>query len=444
MDILELITKKRDGKSFKKSEIKYIVDKLLDGDIPDYQIGALLMAIYLMGLTDEETEELTQQIKDSGTTLELKGIDRPIIDKHSTGGVGDKVSFLIGPVCASLGLAVPLSAGRTLGHTGGTIDKLESIPGVRTKLSSDEIERVLLECGFVIFSQSDEIAPVDGLLYSLRDATATVDSIPLIVSSILGKKLAVETDGIIFDVKFGSGSFIPEVARAKKLAQGLVDIANSCGRKANALLTSNNEPLGRFVGNSLEIYEVVKSLKGEIFKDNLWEVSLAVSSAMLFMGGIVKDIKRGKELIENSILSGKPLELLIKMVSTVGGDVSYLEQEEKLRERSKITTIKAHNEGFIVRIDSRIIGELVRNMGGGRMRTTDEIDPYVGVEFLKKCGDEVKVGDEIALVYHSDDFSIEKISSSFIKAIEISGDKFFPEKIVLSRYIGKNEWSSFD
>jgi pyrimidine-nucleoside phosphorylase len=440
MNIIDIITKKRNNKPLKNKEIQYIIDKLLKEEVALYQVSALLMAIFLNGLTDIELQQLTISIRDSGKNIKFRKIDKPVIDKHSTGGVGDKISFIIGPICASCGLAIPLSAGRSLGHTGGTIDKLESIPDIRTTLDISKIEHILEKCGLAIFAQSDEIAPADKILYSLRDATATVESIPLIVSSILGKKLAFDTDGIIFDVKFGSGAFIQEIAKAKTLAQELVDISRTLNRNANAVLTSNNEPLGRFVGNSLELYETIKILNGEENPEDIIEVSKTISKTMLYIGGIVGDINEGEVYFNKSIRSGKPLEILEKMIDEMGGDTSYIENPELLRESTDITPFYAPAKGIITKINAKKTGEFVRELGGGRFEMDDIIDHSVGVEFIKKCGASVDRGEEIALIYHKEDYNSEKIIQSFSEIITINDEKYFKEDIIVSRYTGDDIW----
>lgn len=436
-----MIYKKREGKSLKISEINSVVKGLLEDDIPLYQVSAFLMAVYFQGLTDIELKALTTSIRDSGESLKFD-IEKPIIDKHSTGGVGDKVSFIIGPICAGCGLAVPLSAGRTLGHTGGTIDKLESIPGVNTTLSEKKIENILRDIGFVIFGQSDEIAPADKILYSMRDATATVESIPLIVSSILGKKLTINTDAIVFDVKCGSGAFLPELTSARELAQTLVDMANKCSKTANALLTSNDEPLGKFVGNSLEIYEVIKILKGENTDERLKEVSLSVASLMLTSGVIVDDFNGGLELATETLDSGNTYEILSKMVVETGGDIAFLQNPERLRTTEKQTGIKAHRDGTITDINARMVGELVRRIGGGRYEMGDDVDHMVGIEFLRKEGGVVKRGDDIALVYHRDNIDDEEVRERFKDCLSIKEERYFPKKSVLSLYTGDGKWIS--
>ena len=401
----ELIKKKRDGGAFSKEEIEFIVTSYTRGETPDYQMAALLMAIFFQGLNYEETLHLTDSMLRSGkrVTVKVKGT---LVDKHSTGGIGDKVSLVIAPVLAELGFKAPLLAGRALGFTGGTIDKLEST-GMKVELSDEEISEVTEKFGFSISAQTPEIAPADRKIYALRDATATVESIPLIVSSILSKKLAVNTEAIVFDVKVGSGAFMKTMEKAKELAEGLVQVSRLYGKKAGALITEMSQPLGLFAGNALEVREAADALKGTVQPDLLEVVSSLVGLLYELTGK--GTFSRGKTEAKEVIKSGKAIKRFEEWVKYLGGN-PYPEI------KAKRLVVESPVSGYVSDINGEALGWLIVEMGGGRKRADDRIDYSVGLAFFKKIGDRVEKGEPVGEIYwntgNCDEFK-EKFLSSF-------------------------------
>jgi pyrimidine-nucleoside phosphorylase len=394
------IVVKRDGGELAEDFYKHFMPSIASGEIPDYQVSAWLMAIFLKGMSSGETGAMTQAIARSGKIISFPHIKQATVDKHSTGGVGDKITFLVAPLVSACGVMAPLTAGRGLGHTGGTIDKLESIPGVRTQFTAEEMEGLLERVGWLICAQSKDIAPADGVLYRLRNATGTVSSLPLVVSSIMGKKLAVENDGLVLDVKFGSGAFFPEVEKARELSRTMVEIGKSAGRTCRAVLTNMEQPLGRAVGNSLELTEAIELLKGTR-KDcpDVVEVTLALGAQMLIVAGLVNDEKEGRDKLLQAWGRGEGYDRLVAMVSAQGGDVSYLHQPQKFPQAKNVAEFKAPASGFITAIDARRIGELARRMGAGREYAEQEIDRSVGIVFRARVGEEVRAGEVLAVIY---------------------------------------------
>ena len=385
---LDLIRKKRDGHKLTKTEINYLISEYAKDNIADYQVAAFLMAVYFQGMDFTETTYLMEAMKRSGQELDLSGIRGRIIDKHSTGGVGDKVSLILGPLVASCGICVPMISGRGLGHTGGTLDKLESIPGFRTDLSVREFERQLGKIGIAIIGQTAQIAPADKKLYALRDVTATVDSIPLIAASIMSKKLAEDLDGLALDVKFGSGAFMREYRNAKKLAQTMVEIGNRSGVKTIAVMTSMDDPLGYMVGNSVEIIESIEALKGD-GPDDLMEVTLALARKMLR----IANIKGGERLLEKKIQTGEALERFKVMIEYQGGNARVIEDYSRLPVSKQRVRVLAAKSGYVHKIDTFTVGILLVKLGGGRLKKEDDVNPACGFRFLRKTGDRVKKGD---------------------------------------------------
>ncbi|RKQ60596.1 pyrimidine-nucleoside phosphorylase [Thermovibrio guaymasensis] len=384
----EIIKKKRDGFELSKEEISFAVKSYTLGQTPDYQMAALLMAVFLKGMSYDETLHMTEAMLKSGKTVELS-LEGPIVDKHSTGGIGDKVSIVLAPVLAELGFKAPLLAGRALGFTGGTIDKLEST-GLKVELSAEEIEEVVRRFGFSISAQTKEIAPADRKIYALRDATATVESIPLIVSSILSKKLAVNTEAIVFDVKVGSGAFMKDMESAKELAQGLVEVSKLYGKKAAALITDMNQPLGIYAGNALEVRESYEALSGKISQD-LLEVVSSLTGALYFLTGR-GSFEKGKREAERVIREGKALKRFKEWVEYLGGN-PYPEVKAKKLE------VRAPYSGYVAGINGEELGWLIVELGGGRKRAGEEIDYSVGLSFSKKVGDRVEEGELIGEIY---------------------------------------------
>ena len=397
----KVIKKKRDGKALTENEIRQTIELFLKDSIPDYQMSAMLMAIFFRGLNNEEMLYLTDAMLKSGKQLRFK-TDKPILDKHSTGGIGDKVSMVFAPVMAEMGFSPVLLAGRGLGFTGGTIDKLEST-GMKVELTQGEIEESLKRFGFCISSQTRDIAPADKRIYALRDATATVESIPLIVSSILSKKLAVNSKSIVFDVKVGSGAFAKDLKQARKLANSLVNVSKLHDKKAAALITDMNQPLGRTVGNAVEILEVSEALKGNISDDLLEVTTSLIGLTYLLLG---KDYDEGKNQSKRIILSGKAFERFKFWVEWLGGSLNLHLAKSKL--------VKSPVDGFIEKFDGEKLGYLLIDLGGGRRKEGENIDYSVGFRFFKKIGDQVKKGETIAeMLYNGNENLTKKLLSYY-------------------------------
>ena len=412
MRMYDLILKKRLGKVLAGDEIRWMIHEYTDGRIPDYQMSAMMMAICFQGLDKTETYELTMAMAESGEMLDLSQIRGIKVDKHSTGGVGDKTSLALTPIVASLGIPVAKMSGRGLGHTGGTIDKLESIPGFSTQLTDEQFEEQVNSIGISIMGQTKDLAPADKLLYALRDVTATVDQVSLIASSIMSKKLAAGADAILLDVKTGSGAFMKEESDAVKLAQEMVDIGKSAGRKMTAVITNMDEPLGMAVGNILEVKEAIDTLKGNGPAD-FTELVETLAAHMLMLGEIADDLDDGKQKVGEAISSGKALNKLKQFVAAQGGDTKYIDDPELFEQASVIEEIKADQDGFVGSINAQEIGICSLILGGGRETKDDKIDPAVGLVFSKKVADPVKKGDVLATIYGNDEEKVKQAVSHF-------------------------------
>jgi pyrimidine-nucleoside phosphorylase len=401
----DVIRKKRDGQELSREEIGFFIDGVTSGRIADYQISALLMAIFLNGMTHDEQQALTEAMLNSGNILDFSDIAKPKADKHSTGGVGDKTSLLIAPMVAACGVSVPMISGRGLGHTGGTLDKLESIPGYRVNLSSKEFKQVLEKVGYAMAGQTAELAPADKKMYALRDATATVEAIPLIVASIISKKGAAGLDAMVIDVKVGNGAFMREEVRAKELAHALVSTGNSCGIKTRALLTDMNQPLGCAVGNSLEVLECIELLTSDAPEGAkpVLDLSLELAAHMLILANAERSLDDSRERLRRVVGSGEVLECLARNIEAQGGDPRVCQSPRKILPLVKQgTKIECTRSGFVSRIETTEIGHAVAAIGGGRVRIEDVIDPAVGFVAEVKLGDQVKAGDVLGVVYGSD------------------------------------------
>lgn len=431
MNTVELIKKKRDGKILDESEIEFLVSNLTKGKIPDYQFSAFLMAGFLNGLNKQETAALTRSMLYSGKVIDLSSIPGVKVDKHSTGGIGDKTSLILAPIVAATGIKVPMISGRGLGHTGGTLDKLESIPGFRTDLNLSEYKNVIRKCGAVLIGQTKEIAPADKLIYALRDVTATVESIPFITASIMSKKLAEGIDGLVLDVKTGSGAFMKKIEDSKKLALSLINTAKAFDKKVIGFITDMNQPLGNYIGNWLEIYESVKVLQGEKV-DDLLEVTLNLSGAMIFLGGKAKSIKEGIEISKEMIANGKAFELLVKMVQLQGGNISLLKQPEKYPKSKIHEKLFADKNGFLESIDNYEIGMASLELGAGRMTMVDKIDMKAGIIFYPKIGCRIKKGDLIAELFTDKKEKVDVVKEKLAAAIKITNKKAAPVKLIKS------------
>ena len=398
----EIIEKKRDGLELSNDEISVFVGGVCDKTWADYQIAALLMAMFIRGLSDAESETLTREMLYSGDVLDFSDIEMPKADKHSTGGVGDKTSLLIAPIVAACGVAVPMISGRGLGHTGGTLDKLESIPGYNVKLPTDEFRKIVKTCGFAMSGQTDQIAPADKKLYALRDATATVPYIPLIVASIMSKKLAEGLDALVLDVKTGSGAFMQSLEDSKKLSHALVETGAKFGVKAQAVVSDMNQPLGQFVGNAHEIYECIKILRGDADQraNATAELSIELSARMLLLTGIADSIESARTLVESKISNGEALERFQRNIGCQGGDQKVCDDPETLLEKGiRKDEIKASRSGVVGTIDTLAIGNALSEIGGGRVRAEDEIDHAVGYECLAQLGNQISAGETIGILF---------------------------------------------
>lgn len=431
MRMYDIIKNKRDGGKLSKEEIDFFVKGYTAGEIPDYQASALCMAIYFRGMDDEETTNLTLAIAASGDKVDLSGINGVKVDKHSTGGVGDKTSLIIAPIVASYGVKVAKMSGRGLGHTGGTIDKLEAIDGYQTSIDKKEFFRIVNEVGVSIIGQSGNLAPADKKLYALRDVTATVDSLPLIVSSIMGKKLAAGADCILLDVKTGSGGFMKTLEDSTKLAKSMVEIGHLAGKKVIALITDMDVPLGKAIGNSLEVIEAVETLKGEGPED-LTEICIDIAANMLYMAG-KGTVKECEALAKKAIADGSALQTLVKMVHAQGGNEKLLLDTSLFKRAAYDYEVKAPKTGYIEHVDTESYGMASLALGAGRAKKEDPIDYSAGITLEKKTGDFVKEGDVIAVLHTNKPESVKEAEERILKATEISSEPVEKKPIILGR-----------
>jgi pyrimidine-nucleoside phosphorylase len=416
----EIIFKKRNGGTLDQREIEWFIASYTAGTIADYQAAALLMAIFLKGMNFEETTHLATAMMNSGRVFDLSDIPGIKVDKHSTGGVGDKVSIILAPMVAAAGVPVPMVSGRGLGHTGGTLDKLESIPGFRTKLSYDEFKKILARTGLAMMGQTADMAPADKKLYALRDVTATVDCLQLISASIMSKKLAEGADGLVLDVKTGSGAFMQRYDDSVALARTMVEIGRGMGREMRAVITDMSQPLGRTVGNSLEIEECIDCLKGGGPGD-LMDVTYELGAEMLVMGGRAADLESGKRILREVISTGQGLVKFREMVLAQGGDPAVADNPKKVLPQAALTIeVKAPQDGFISDMDNREVGMASVNLGCGRLKLDDAVDPAVGFTFLKKLGDTVKRGEPMALVHANDESKGIAAAARLLELIHVS------------------------
>ena len=431
MRMYDLIKKKRDGKALTSQEIKWFIENYVKGQIPDYQVSALLMAIYFNGMDLEETTALTFAVRDSGDTLNFSGVNGIRVDKHSTGGVGDKTSLIVAPIVATLGVKVAKMSGRGLGHTGGTIDKLESIPGFNTSLGVDEFLEIVNRVGIAIVGQSAELAPADKLLYALRDVTATVESLPLIVSSIMGKKLAADDDCIVLDVKTGSGSFMKTVEDSKRLARLMVDIGKQAGKKMLALITDMDRPLGYNIGNILEVKEAVSTLKGKGPED-LTEICIALASHMLELAQ-KGSYEQCEQKVKQVISDGSALKTLADMVEAQGGDAKVIYDTSLFEQAKYSREVKAPRDGYIVKVDTEGYGTSALLLGAGRNTKEDVIDFTAGIILSKKTGDFVKAGETIATLYTNTCSKLDGAEQKLIESTVIDDQKPAYKPIILDK-----------
>lgn len=425
----DLIEKKRDGKELTRDEIAFLIRGYTRDEIPDYQMAAWLMAGFLRGMTDAETVALVEEMLYSGDVLKHDHVPLPKVDKHSTGGVGDKTSLVIAPIAAVCGVAVPMISGRALAHSGGTLDKLEAIPGFRVNLSLDEFKDVLARCGLSLIGQTKEIAPADKKLYALRDLTATVPFRPFICASIMSKKLAEGIDGLALDVKVGNGAFMREFEEAKKLAEALVTIGRRMGKRVTALITDMNQPLGRWVGNAVETAEAIECLQGNLTGD-FAELNIELAAQMILVGGAETDLEKARQLSRQAITSGAALEKFKQVIEAQGGDPRVCDNPELLPQAAKQQTFTAPRSGFIAGIETAEIGHIAMEWGAGRWRLEDKIDHAVGLHIHSKLGDEVKTGEPLVTAHFNDESKLGEMRSRLLAAYRIEDQRPAPEPLV--------------
>lgn len=422
MNAVEIIRKKRDKKSLTKEEMNFLISGYTKGKIPDYQFSAFLMAAFINGMNKDETAALTNSMLYSGKVLDLSSIKGFKVDKHSTGGVGDKTSLIIAPIAAAAGVFVPMISGRGLGHTGGTLDKLESIPGFKTDLTLNQYKNVLKRIGAVLIGQTKEIAPADKLIYALRDVTATVESIPLITGSIMSKKLAEGIDALVLDVKTGNGAFMKEMKDAEQLAYSLSDTAKAFGKKCIAFITDMNQPLGNYVGNWLEVIESVQVLR-DGKKNDLTELSLILAGAMIYLGKKSRTLEEGIEKAITTLNSGKAFDKFLEIVKAQGGDINYLRNPENYPKSKFHKKIRLMNEGYISFVNTYEIGMTAIDLGAGRLKKEDKIDPKAGIIFNYKIGDKISKSDVVAELFSDSAEKIKLAENRILKAISLSNKK---------------------
>lgn len=434
MNTVSLIKQKRDGLALSENEINFLITNYANKKIPDYQFSAFLMAGYLNGFTEKETTYLTKAMLFSGKVISLLDIRGKKIDKHSTGGVGDKTSLIIAPIVAAAGINVPMISGRGLGHSGGTLDKLESIPGFKTNLSLSSYKNVLRKCKAVLIGQTKELAPADKLIYALRDVTATVESIPLITASIMSKKLAEGIDGLVLDVKTGSGAFMKTLKDAESLANSLIRTAKSFNKEVIAFITDMNQPLGNYIGNWLEVFESIKILKGDIVPD-LYEVSLNLAGAMIYLGKKAGSIEEGIEISKKLLSNGKAFDKFLEIVELQKGDIYFIKNPDEYPKAKIIETIHAEKTAYLQKIDNYQIGMAALELGAGRKTKDDFIDPTAGIIFYPKIGDKIISGNIIAKLFCNDKEKVDQAKNMIIGSLKFSDTKVNEKRLIKKRIV---------
>jgi len=430
MRTVDLIHRKRDGEELSADEIQFLVDGYTRGDIPDYQMSAFLMAVFFSGMSDREVSGLTDNLMNSGELADLSSVPGVKVDKHSTGGVGDKTSLIASPLAAAAGVIVPSIAGRGLGYTGGTLDKLESIPGFRTDLSIEEFKAQLSEIGIAFIGQTPEVAPADGKLYALRDATSTVESIPLIASSIMSKKLAEGVDALVLDVKVGSGAFMKRQVDARRLAQMMVAIGRRVDKRVQALITDMSQPLGYAIGNALEIMEVSQTLQNGGPAD-LTRLSLELAARMIFLGKITKTLDEAREVAQSKLLDGSGYRKFRDVIAAQGGNPQVLERFDLLPNATGAREISTSRGGYISGIDAELIGQASAMIGAGRNTLEDSIDPAVGVILEVKVGQKIDAGSILCRLYHTSEENLEEAAELIEDAFRISQQSVEDRELIL-------------
>ena len=429
MNIVELIKNKRDGKFFTPDEISFLIKQFTKSAIPDYQFSALLMAILLKGMNDSETAALTNSMLNSGKIINLSSLKGNKVDKHSTGGVGDKTSLIIAPIVASCGIYIPMISGRGLGHTGGTLDKLESIPGFRTDLSLSESMKVLRTSGAVLIGQTKEIAPADKMIYALRDVTATVESIPLITASIMSKKLAEGIDGLVLDIKTGNGAFMKSHRDSIKLANSLIQTSKAFKKNVIAFITDMNQPLGNYIGNWLEVYESIQVLNGRV-KNDLYTLSIKLAGAMIFLGKKAKSLQAGEQIAKEKIENGDAFRKFLEIVELQGGNVYYIINPEKYLRSKYSKKIRADKSGFIKEINTYQFGMASLELGAGRRTKADSIDHKAGIVLYKKTGYYLSKNEIVCELYSNSRNKIKLAEQMIFDSIIISKTKPLKPKLI--------------
>ena len=424
-----IIEQKRDGRELPEADIRAFIDGYTRGDIPDYQMSALAMAIFFRGMSPAETAVLTDAMMRSGDVLSFPDLDRPTVDKHSTGGIGDKVSLPLAPLVAACGAAVPMISGRGLGITGGTLDKLESIPGYRTNLSIEEFGRVLKDVGCSIIGQTARLAPADKKLYALRDVTGTTPSMPLICASILSKKLAEGADSLVFEMTFGKGLFRETPEAARELGEAMAAICRASRRRVSAFLTSMEQPLGRTAGNALEVRESIETLRGNGPADTV-RLTVVLGGEMLRLAGLAKTAEEGESSIRRALDSGAGFETFCRMVAAHGGDVAAAEHPERLPQAPVVVDVPSPADGFVAAVDTYAIGRVVFLLGGGRTKTTDAIRPAAGVDNLVKCGERVRKGDPLFRIHADSVDDVAGIRAIADAAVTLSDTPSAPPELL--------------
>ena len=430
MRAVDIIEKKRDNLKLSDIEIEFLLNEYLAGNVPDYQMSAFLMGVYFNDMTQEELLKFTMVMRDSGDVIKFDEIDKFLVDKHSTGGVGDKVTVILSPILSALGMGNVKLSGKGLGHTGGTIDKFESIQGFKFSATKEELVKIANKTGVGLMGYSDKIVPLDKKLYSLRDVTATVPSIPLIASSIMSKKLAIYSDVIILDVKVGDGAFMKDLEQAKKLAQRMIEIGKGANRKVRVVLSNMDEPLGHAVGNANEIIEAIEFLKGN-YADDLKEVVYTIASLALKEKGEVKELEEAKEKIDKVINDGSALKILSEFIEESGGNKELVNNYDLLPKAKSVMEIFSEKEGYIKKIKTEEIGKAAMIIGAGRAKKEDEIDHAVGINIFKKVGEKIAKNEKIAEIYYNNDENVEESKNMILEAFVLTEEKVEKQKAVL-------------
>ncbi len=426
----EIIAQKRDGQTLSDEAITFFIREYLNGGVKDYQMAAWLMAVYFQGLNDAETYALTRSYIDSGEVIDLSDLPGVKVDKHSTGGVGDKISIVLAPLVASCGVPVPMISGRGLGHTGGTLDKLEAIPGFQTQLSVNQFKQLLRQIGVAMIGQTDTIVPADKRIYALRDVTATVESIPLITASIMSKKIAEGIDALVLDVKVGNGAFMADIQKARKLARKLIQVGKAFGKQVHASLTNMNQPLGRAIGNWLEVVECLEVMQGEGPADVV-ELTVHLAAHMVVLGKQAATYAEATALCRHQLANGAAFEKFLQLVAAQGGDTNFLEKPDQYPAATHHYIVKAPITGYIQALATREIGLAAVQLGAGRLRKEDPVDPAAGIHMHVKIGDHITAGTPLFTLYTNKSTVIEEVNQKLLAAVTIGETPAKPEPLIL-------------